>query len=44
MHFITTVVVHLSRIEEDIQTDKEVFEYIEGLREQLKNTWLVKAA
>lgn len=36
MHFITTVVVRLPHIEEDAKTDKEVFDYIEGLKEQLK--------
>lgn len=36
MHFTTTVVVHLAQIPEDAKTDKEVFEYIERLKEQLK--------
>lgn len=36
MHFITTVVVHLPQIQEDAETDKEVFEYRESLKEQLK--------
>lgn len=38
MHFITTVVVHLPQISEDAKTDKEVFEYRESLKEQLKCT------
>lgn len=37
MHFITTVVVHLPQIPEDAKTDKEVFEYRESLKEQLKS-------
>ena len=37
MHFITTVVVHLPQISEDTKTDKEVLEYRESLKEQLKN-------
>lgn len=36
MHFTTTVVVHLPQIPEDAKTDKEVFEYRESLKEQLK--------
>lgn len=36
MHFTTTVVVHLPQIQEDAKTDKEVFEYRESLKEQLK--------
>lgn len=37
MHFTTTVVVHLPQIPEDAKTDKEVFEYRESLKEQLKS-------
>lgn len=36
MHYTTTVVVHLPQIPEDVKTDKEVFEYRESLKEQLK--------
>lgn len=36
MHFTTTVVVRLPQIPEDAKIDKEVFEYRESLKEQLK--------
>ncbi len=36
MHFTTTVVVRLPQTQEDAKTDKEVFEYRESLKKQLK--------